>query len=165
MKITFTYTNNDDEAILTRAKELGYKEQIMDESQLVDGKVPMVHATDDEGNLLYEKDYEYDDQVEIIGEEFRLDEEGNKIPLMKQKDILIANPVSAAEYVAAKAKTLVAEFLAEGANNTLVAEAEKEAKTLVAEAKKEANTLVKNAKEVGKQTTQAVEASIEVTIE
>jgi hypothetical protein len=153
--ITFKYTQPDAELTLQRAKELGYKEQVMDESQLLDGKIPVVQLTKEDGTLRWEEDFTYNDEtLEIETQEFRLDGYGNKIPVMGQKDIKIDNPQTPEEFVAVKAQEVVAELLAGGIE-----------KVIVGEAQIQANEILATAKATAKATKKAVAASIEVTIE
>ena len=153
--ITFKYTNPDVDEILTRAKELGYKEKIMDETQLVDGKIPVVQMTDEAGELRWEMDYTYDEEtLMVLTETLRLDDAGEKIPVMGQKDIQIPNPEAPEVFISKKAQAVVADLLAGGVE-----------KQIVDAAKLEAEEIVKTAKATAKATKEAVAASIEVTIE
>lgn len=81
----------------------GYKARIQDESQLVSGKIPMIHEHDENGDPVYE-------QLPQTAEEraagtppvTATDENGDPIPHMVQKDITIDNPQTATAWVAEK---------------------------------------------------------------
>lgn len=137
--VSFTYPLPADEDVLTRAKELGYKERIMDESQLVDGKIPMEHATDADGALLYEREsFGFNEEtLEPEYGDFVLDENGEKKPIMRQKDIMIDNPEAAHVFVAEKARQEVAKFLVGSVERQTLTAAKQEAAQLVKAAEAE----------------------------
>lgn len=152
--VTFTYPVPDADAIMARALSLGYKKEVIDESQLVDGKIPVVQATDDDNNLLFEREYvSIEDEMNGVVGEFKLDEEGNKIPIMVQKNLLIENPETPEEFVAKKARRVVAQFLMVAARNEVLATA-----------KSQAEEIIKQTESTLAETEKAVEESIEVTI-
>jgi len=153
--IIFKYTINDDAAVLRRAKKLGYKEMVVDETLFVDGKIPIVHLTDADGELRYEMDIEWDDDtIEIISQTPKLDDVGEKIPVMGQKDCRIPNSQTAVEYISGKGTTLLGDWLAVDVEEDIIRAAKAEAKTIL-----------KTAEATAKATKEAVAASIEVTIE
>lgn len=152
--ITFTYTEADPAATLQRAKMLGYKERIMDETQLVDGKIPMVQAVDADGTLMYKENITFNEEtMEVVSREFELDANGEKIPVMVQKDITIDNPVQPVDFMADKARKNVAQFMAGGI-----------AKQIIDAAKLQAEQVLKDAEAQVEATKEAVKDSIGVTV-
>lgn len=141
---SFSYPLPEAADVLARALELGYKENILDESQLVDGKIPMVQATNEAGDLLFQTEYlSIEDELAGVVPAQILDEEGNPIPLMVQKDISIPNPETPEEYVLEKARELVAGFLVETSAKQALQQAEAEARVIM-DAAKAANKATKD---------------------
>lgn len=148
------YTAEEEQA-LARAIELGYKTKVKDLTQLVDGQLPDEQASDDTG-LLWEEQIVYGDTVDIIvSREFVLDEvTGEKIPMMRKKDIRIPNPETVDVFMAAKVAEVIAIFLGAG-----------EAKRIKAAAEEEIRVIREGADATIKATNEAITASVEVTVE
>jgi hypothetical protein len=152
------YIVEEDAQVLARAKKLGYKERVADESLFVDGKIPMVQATNEDGTPRVEMDIEWstdgeDSVPEKVSETPRLDEAGEEIPVMVQMDVMIDNPTAPEVFMVPHIRKVLADFM------TVDIE-----KDIMQAARLETEVIEKTAKATAKATKDAVAESIAVTI-
>jgi len=135
LKVTKTLPYDDTKIdIKAVAEHMGYQTKIIDETQLdADGNVPMVQATDDAGNLMWETEAT-DPNADILDPattfQDKLDADGNKIPLMVAKDVFIDNTQKYEDFIAEKVSENWAQEAGEKIANAAFAVAERDLREL-----------------------------------